>query len=177
MINISANQIESLWQYDAFIPLLQNVFQSDILVPQRHHYDYENGQTEDKSTVLIIPAWSNNQYLGVRMVTVCPHNGELELPSIQGNNTLIETKNGKIKTQIDTKKLTVKRTVAASALASKYLSKKDSKTLLIIDTGALYPELIKAHFIVKPIEHLFIWRKFFPKEQKNYKMTILKYTQ
>ena len=142
MINISANQIESLWQYDAFIPLLQNVFQSDILVPQGHHYDYENGQTEDKSTVLIIPAWSNNQYLGVRNVS--PHNGELELPSIQGNYTLIETKNGKIKTQIETKKLTVKRTVAASALASKYLSKKDSKTLLIIDTESLVSRIDKS---------------------------------
>lgn len=169
MINISADQIESLWQYDAFIPLLENAFQSDIVVPQRNHYNYENGQGENNSTLLIMPAWSNKEYVGVKMVTVSPHNGDLGLPSIQGNYTLIEAKNGKIKAQIDAKKLTVKRTAATSALASKYLSKKDSKALLMIGTGALCPELIRAHCSVRPIEHVFIWGRAFTKAQQRAK--------
>lgn len=163
MINITADQIESIWRYEAFIPELKRAFQSDIVVPERHHHDYENGHGHKDSTLLIMPAWSNKEYVGVKMVTVSPHNGELNLPSIQGNYTLIEAKNGMIKAQIDAKKLTVKRTAATSALASKYLSKEDSNKLLVIGTGALCPELIKAHCTVRPIKKVMLWGRSFEK--------------
>ncbi len=167
MINITADQIESIWDYESFIPELKRTFQADITVPERQHYDYQNGQGEHNSTLLIMPAWSNKEYVGIKMVTVSPHNGELNLPSIQGNYTLIEAKNGMIKAQIDAKKLTVKRTAATSALASKYLSKENCKILLMVGTGALCPELIKAHCTVRPIEKVLIWGRSFDKASEQ----------
>jgi len=181
MMQVSAEMIESLWEYNEFIPQLKRAFQSDIIVPPRQHYDYESGQGSTKSTLLIMPAWSNKEYVGIKMVTVSPHNGELDLPSIQGNYTLIEAKNGSVRAQIDAKKLTVKRTAATSALASSYLSKVNSKTLLVVGTGALCPELIKAHCAVRPIEHVFIWGRSFEKactlakelKNKDYRITAI----
>ena len=169
MINVSAEQIESIWQYKDFIPQLRIAFQTDFVVPQRHHYDYENGEGENKSTLLLMPAWSKEEYVGVKLVTVSPYNGKFNLPSIQGIYTLIKAKNGLVKAQVDAKKLTVKRTAATSALASTYLSRENSKTLFMVGTGALCPELIKAHCAVRPIEKVLIWGRSFEKAKKRAK--------
>lgn len=169
MINVSAEQIELIWQYKDFIPQLRKAFQSDFVVPQRHHYDYENGEGDNKSTLLLMPAWSKEEYVGVKLVTVSPYNGKFNLPSIQGIYTLINAKNGLVKAQIDAKRLTVKRTAATSALASSYLSRENSKTLLMVGTGALCPELIRAHCDVRPIEKVLIWGRSFEKAQKRAK--------
>jgi ornithine cyclodeaminase len=66
----------------------------------------------------------------------------------------------------DAKTLTNLRTAATSALASKYLSKKDSKILLMFGTGALAPQLVKAHATVRPIEKVYLWGRNFEKTQR-----------
>ncbi len=154
---ISANDIEAVFGYTEFLPLLKEAFLGEFTVPQRHHYEYENGVGENTSTLLLMPAWSKGQYVGIKTVTVSPYNGEFDLPSIQGIYTLIDAKNGLVKTQMEAKMLTVKRTAATSALASLYLSRTDSSTLLMVGTGALAPELIKAHHHVRPIKRVLIW--------------------
>lgn len=154
---ISADDIVAVFDYKEFIPLLREAFLGDFTVPQRHHYEYENGVGDNTSTLLLMPAWSSGQYVGIKTVTVSPYNGDFDLPSIQGIYTLIDAKNGLVKTQMEAKMLTVKRTAATSALASLYLSREDSSTLLMVGTGALAPELIKAHCSVRPIKKVLIW--------------------
>jgi len=53
---------------------------------------------------------------------------------------------------MDAPAITAKRTAAASALASSFLSRENSKHLLIVGTGTLAPELIKAHRSVRALE-------------------------
>lgn len=154
---ISAEDIAAAFDYKEFILLLKEAFLGDFTVPQRHHYEYENGVGENTSTLLLMPAWSSGRYVGIKTVTVSPYNGELDLPSIQGIYTLIDAKNGLVKTQMEAKMLTVKRTAATSALASLYLSRENSDTLLMVGTGALAPELIKAHCSVRPIKKVLVW--------------------
>lgn len=154
---ITGETIEKLFSYEEFIPLLKAAFLADYRVPQRHHYEYENGIGENSSTLLIMPAWSNGVYVGIKTVTVSPYNGRFDLPSIQGTYTLINAKNGLVETLMDAKALTVKRTAATSALASSFLSRESSAILLMVGTGALAPELIKAHCAVRPIEKVLIW--------------------
>ena len=137
MINISAEQIELIWEYETFIPKLRNAFQSDYVVPQRNHYDYKNGVGKTDSTLLIMPARSNKEYVGIKIVTVSPYNGELDLSSLQGIYTLINAKDGQVQAQIGAKAHTIKKTAATSALASSYLSGEDSKTIPMVGTGAL----------------------------------------
>lgn len=166
MLQISAEQILKSFKYQEFIPILKEAFCGDYEVPNRHHYDFDNGVGSNKSVLLIMPAWSNKEYVGVKVVTVSPYNGQFNLPGIQGVYTLIEAKNGLVKAQIDAKILTVKRTAATSALASSFLSRKDSKTLLMVGTGALSPELIKAHCAIRPIEKVLIWGRNLEKAEK-----------
>jgi len=60
---------------------------------------------------------------------------------------------------IDGGELTNRRTAAASALASKYLSRSDSKNLLLVGAGGLAPYLIAAHKAVRPIDTIDIWAR------------------
>ena len=157
MRHITAEDIDKVFDYAAFLPLLREAFCGDYQVPQRHHYEYENGVGENTSTLLLMPAWSNGEYVGIKTVTVSPYNGQFHLPSIQGTYTLINAKNGLVDCLMDAKALTVKRTAATSALAAGYLAKRDAKTMLMVGTGALAPELIKAHAAVRPIKKVLIW--------------------
>lgn len=154
---ISGEEIASAFSYKEFIPILREAFCKNYTVPKRHHHEFENGVGENTSTLLLMPAWSKGEHLGVKMVTVSPYNSELNLPAIQGIYTLMGAKNGLIKAQMDAKMLTVKRTAATSALASSFLSREDSSTLLMVGTGALAPELIEAHSTVRPIKKVLIW--------------------
>ncbi|UPK28409.1 hypothetical protein [Bradyrhizobium sp. 195] len=58
---------------------------------------------------------------------------------------------------IDGETLTNRRTAAASALASRHLSRPDSRTLLLIVTGRLASYLAVAHRAVRPIEAVLVW--------------------
>ena len=165
MKQITAHDINQVFNYQEFLPLLKEAFCGDYQVPQRHHYEYENGVGENTSTLLLMPAWSNGEYVGIKTVTVSPYNGQFNLPSIQGTYTLINAKNGLVDCLMDAKTLTVKRTAATSALAARYLAREDAKTILMVGTGALAPELIKAHCAVRPIEKVLIWGRSIEKGQ------------
>jgi ornithine cyclodeaminase len=64
---------------------------------------------------------------------------------------------GELLAILDGGELTARRTAAASALASRYLSRKDSATLLIVGTGRLSLNLIEAHAAVRPVKRVMIW--------------------
>lgn len=147
---ITAEQIESIFSYREFIPFLNNYLTKKIEVPQRNHFDIGN------NTLLLMPAWTD-KYCGVKIATAFPNNRKIGKPTIHAIYILFDAITGEPLAQIDGKTLTNKRTAAASALASQYLSIKESKNLLMMGNGALCPELIKAHASVRPIKNVAIW--------------------
>lgn len=184
IIQIDSHFIEEHNDFRLLVSALKEAFSSkDLLSPMRHHHDFPNPEVGPDSTLLLMPAWKPNQYAGVKVVTVSPSNAEIGLPSIQGVYLYLDAKTGSIKAILDAKNLTVKRTAAASALASSYLSRKDSSSLLMLGTGALSPNLIKAHAAVRPIEEVFVWGRSYEKakgicqELKNedYKLSPVKH--
>ena len=130
---------------------------SEIEVPMRHHHDFPNPQENIDSTLLLMPAFHPGKDLGVKIVTVSPNNGEHNLPAIQGVYIYLDAQKGNIKAILEAKALTASRTAATSALASSYLSRTDSSTLLMIGTGALASNLVKAHASVRPITKVYVW--------------------
>jgi len=134
-------------------------------VPVRHHHDIEvtGGST---ATLLLMPAWQVGRHIGIKMVTVFPDNAEKSLPAVMGIYVLVDGSNGSPLALIDGPTLTVKRTAAASALASSYLSRPDAERLLMVGTGALAPQLIVAHAAVRPICNVLIWGRSAEKAQR-----------
>jgi len=163
MVSISKKELEELLDYNSLIAGLKNAFQEDYQVPVRHHHNYENPKEGKESTLLLMPAWQAGKYLGVKIITVSPENGKYNLPSIHGIYTLFDAHQGMPLAQLDARALTNLRTAATSALASSFLSKKNSSRLLMVGTGALGPELIKAHVAVRPIQEVLVWGRDFEK--------------
>jgi len=153
---ISAAEVEAALDYPSLVERLRQAFRRDIAVPVRHHHDVEvtGGST---ATLLLMPAWQVDRHIGVKMVTVFPDNAEKSLPAVMGIYVLVDGKNGSPLALIDGPTLTVKRTAAASALASSYLARPDAERLLMVGTGALAPQLIVAHAAVRPICNVLIW--------------------
>ena len=157
-VHINDDFIYDNSNFTALINALKSGFASeDSIVPQRHHHDFPNPATGADSTLLLMPAWHPGKEAGVKIATVSPENGRLDLPSIQAIYVLIDAVTGTMKATMQAKSLTAKRTAAASALASSFLSKIDASSILMIGTGALSANLIRAHASVRPIKKVFVW--------------------
>jgi ornithine cyclodeaminase/alanine dehydrogenase-like protein (mu-crystallin family) len=163
---ISDSFIEQKCDFKQLIHALREGFSSpSIEVPMRHHHDFPNPPEDKESTLLLMPAFHPGKDLGVKIVTVSPNNGKYGLPAIQGTYIYMDAHKGNIKAILDAKSMTAKRTAATSALASSYLSRKDSSSLLMIGTGALANNLIQAHASVRPIKKVYVWGRTLEKAQ------------
>ncbi len=151
---ITAAEVEAALEFKDLIERLRETFRKGAEVPVRHHHAIGGGSD---ATLLLMPAWQSGRHIGIKMVTVFPHNGERSLPSVMGAYLLLSGSTGEPLAMIDGPTLTVKRTAAASALAASYLARQDSERLLMIGTGALAPYLIRAHAEVRPICNVLIW--------------------
>lgn len=157
MKTIAADAINRALSFPMLVDALDRAFASNITVPPRLHYDIENPTASRETTLLMMPAWQAGDVAGIKLVTVAPDNAEKGLASILGTYILLDVDTGRMKAMMDAPSLTAKRTAAASALASRYLSSSDSSTLLMVGTGTLSPELIRAHVSVRPIKRVLIW--------------------
>ena len=163
MLFLGEEEISKAISYGELISSLKDAFSNPIHVPKRHHHDFPNPGHRD-STLLLMPSWQESTSLGVKIVTVSPDNGRYSLPSINGMYLYFDAITGQPLAVMDAKTLTKKRTAATSALASSFLSRKDSASMLMIGTGALAPELIRAHTFVRPgISQVFVWGRDFAK--------------
>lgn len=158
MQHISADLMDQKLTFPNLIESLQAAFKADWNTPVRAHHTI-SGNGQDK-TLLLMPAWtdfSDDAYIGVKVATVVPDNGTRDLPSIHGLYYLMDGISGQPLVTMDGTRLTLWRTSAASALASKYLSRPDSKILTMVGAGALSPFMIRAHMAVRPIEEVHLW--------------------
>jgi len=157
-VHISDAFINNNTNFSELVVALKEGFSStDFLVPQRHHHDFPNPEMGADSTLLLMPAWHPGKEAGVKIATVSPENQKFGLPAIQAIYILMDAKTGTMKATMQAKSLTAKRTAATSAMASSFLSRKDASSLLMIGTGALSANLIRAHASVRPIESVFVW--------------------
>ncbi|OVA16953.1 Ornithine cyclodeaminase/mu-crystallin [Macleaya cordata] len=110
-----------------------------------------------------MPSWSQSSslpYIGVKIVTSFPQNSSRNLPGIHASYLLFDSVTGKTLSIMDGTELTLWRTSCVSALASKFLSRKDVEVLVMIGAGSLAPYLIRAHLFVRPsLKKVIIWNR------------------
>jgi ornithine cyclodeaminase len=104
-----------------------------------------------------MPAWRAGASLGIKLVTVYPDNAQKGLPAVAATYLLLDAATGVPRALLDGEELTLRRTGAASALASRYLSAPDAARLAMVGTGQLAPHLIESHARVRPIRQVRIW--------------------
>lgn len=138
--------------YAELIPALRIAFTEEIIAPQRHVHTLS---AADSSSLLLMPVWQPHGHLGVKLVTVTPDN--TALPTVHAVFVLFDARTGAPQALIDGEELTLRRTAAASALASSYLSRSASQHLLMVGNGRLAPHIAVAHCHTRPITDISIW--------------------
>lgn len=140
--------------YSALIAALQAGFQADVDAFPRVVHAASGEQTR----LLAMMTVSQKDAIGVKVATVFPDNpARARLPAIHALVLLFDGITGAPRAILDGAEITLRRTAAASALASSYLSRSDAHSLLVLGTGALAPHLTAAHATIRPIASVEIW--------------------
>jgi ornithine cyclodeaminase/alanine dehydrogenase-like protein (mu-crystallin family) len=151
-----ADEVARMLPYDQLIDALDTAFRTDTVVPLRSHHGIAVPGSQG-GTLLLMPAWVCGDSLGVKIVNVFPDNAKHGLPAVHATYLLMNATTGVMLALLDGTELTLRRTACASALASRYLSRHDSRKLLMVGTGKLAPHLIAAHAAVRRISEVRVW--------------------
>ncbi len=156
MIAIDEAKVREVLDWDPLIDTIGELFREGCEVPVRHHHTIEVPGDPD-ATLLLMPAWQVGKYLGIKILTIFPGNANRNMAALDAQVILFNGETGQILATVDGGELTARRTGAASALASRYLSKADASTLLMVGTGRLSTNLIPAHAAARPIKKVLVY--------------------
>lgn len=156
MLSLDAKQVAAALPYDQLIDALEAAFAGEFEVPLRTHHEV-GLPGGNPGTLLLMPAWQPGGSMGVKIATVFPDNASRGKPAVSASYLLMSAETGVPMAVLDGAEITLRRTGAASALASRYLSRSDASRLLMVGTGKLAPHLINAHATVRPIRDVRIW--------------------
>ena len=156
MRSFDADQVAAILDTPSLVEALRTAFRGDTRTPTRHHHKVDVPGAP-QAMLLLMPAWTEGGYMGVKVVSVFPGNAARGLDSVQGNYLLMSATTGEPLALVDGRMLTLRRTACASALAADYLARRDATRRLMVGTGALAPHLVRAHAAIRPIREVAIW--------------------
>lgn len=164
---ITAQEIDAVMAPRDLAETMRRAFRTGCIAPQPHHETIERPDGEATASLVIMPSWNDFKaqgstekgFIGTKISSVIPENRRKNLPTVMGVYLLQSGKTGEALAVLDGRALTLWRAAATSALASSYLSREDSKRLLMIGAGGLAPLLIAAHCAMRPIEEVLIWNR------------------
>jgi len=166
MRDFSAADVDAALSFPGLVDTLAVAFTRGAIAPPRHHHAVAL-QGRPEATLLLMPAWEARapgsqdagRYMGVKSVTVFPDNATRGQPAVLGTYLLLSAETGATLAVMDATRLTAWRTAAASALASRHLSRPDASRMLMIGAGTLAPFLVRAHASVRPITEVAVWNR------------------
>jgi ornithine cyclodeaminase len=158
MLQLDASALAARLDRRALIDALDAAFRAPHVIPERLHYEVEAARPGERGgTLLVMPAWRAGGRIGIKIVTIYPDNAHRDLPSVHGTYLLLDAASGEPRALLDGGELTLRRTSAASALASRQLSIATASRLTMVGTGRLAPHLIESHALVRPIREVRVW--------------------
>ena len=152
---IDTEQTRDALSFDAVIPALREAFRGSATVPPRHVHAIQSGNAH--GTSLIMPAWSDRGYFGVKIINIFPENTHQGLPGLHATYNLYSATTGVPIAQVDGDIVTVYRTAGAAAQGADYLARADASTLLIVGSGRIAGLVAQAMRTVRPIQRVLVW--------------------
>jgi ornithine cyclodeaminase/alanine dehydrogenase-like protein (mu-crystallin family) len=156
---LTGPQLYASLSFEGAVAALQEAFGADrgqgYGHVQRTVTPIPDGRNGTNAEILLMPAFGP-QGTGVKIVTVVRENPARGLPLIQGTYVLFSPGGFSPELLIDAAALTCLRTASVSALATRHLSRRDSRELVVFGAGAQAEAHIRAMFAVRPIERVTI---------------------
>jgi ornithine cyclodeaminase len=160
LLNVDAREAARLLPIRALIEGLRDFFIRGCEVPPRHHHTIAVPGQPD-ATLLLMPSWTptsaDDGYLGIKLVTVFPGNSARGVPALTSVYLLFDRGTGVQLAAIDGNAITLRRTVATSALAASYLAREDAQFLLVLGSGRVASLLPEAYAAVRDIRRIGVW--------------------
>ena len=141
------------------VPALAEIFASGCIVPPRHVHEIGAPGSGIGFTSLVMPAWLDGRYYGVKVVNIAPGNAARGLPALHASYLLHDATTGVPLALIDGDELTARRTAATSALAASWLARGAARRLLVVGGGRVARLLPEAFRAVRDIEHVAVWAR------------------
>ena len=161
MQHFDAQQTRAQLSFDTLVPALRQAFAQGGTVPLRHNHPIECQGAHGIS--LIMPAWSEQGYYGLKTVNIFSGNGQRGLPGLHSTFILFDATTGVPLALIDGNEITSRRTAAAAALGADFLARRDAKRLLLLGAGRVGSLVPRAMRAVRAIEHVDVWN---PNEER-----------
>ena len=144
--------------FERLIPALRAMFAAGYTVPPRHVHEIA-APAGGQLTSLIMPAWLEGRYYGIKTINIAPGNAARGLPGLHASYLLFDAVTGVPLALIDGDQITTRRTAAASALAASWLARPDARRLLVVGAGQVASLLPEAYRAVRPIDRVTVWAR------------------
>jgi ornithine cyclodeaminase len=155
---VDAGETGRALPFATLIPALREMFVGGCVAPPRHHHRIELDPGPN-ATLLLMPAWTPHDALGVKIVNVFPGNNKKGLPGLYSLYCLFDAEHGTPIALLDGNVLTARRTAAVSALAASYLARPDAARLLVVGAGRAASLLPEAFREVRAIHRVTVWNR------------------
>src|SRR5690606_37648648 len=107
--------------FERLVPALRKAFANPCHVPPRHVHRISGGP--GTMTTLIMPAWVEGGFMGIKTVNIAPGNSALGKPGLHSTYLLYDASTGEPLALMDGDEITSRRTATASALAASFLAR------------------------------------------------------
>jgi len=155
---LSRRDLEAVLDFPSVIEALDHAFRAEALrewdTPKRIAAHTKAGG------LLAMPCGGGSpEALGAKLVSTFPGNAARSQPSVAGLYALFDPEDGLPLSVMDGTYLTLVRTAAVSALATRLLSREDSKTLGLLGAGAQAAFHARLIAVVRPIEAVVVFAR------------------
>lgn len=158
MIYLDESAVQQLLPWGTLVDAIRDgMRRNDLMAPPRLSYGLGPLQDEGQGRLLIMPAWSSETHVGLKMVVYRPDNARHSLPTHGASYVLVNARSGVVEATIEAHQLTVCRTAAVSVLAAHYLARPSAKRLLVVGAGPVARVVAGAHAASRSLERLEIY--------------------
>lgn len=158
---LSSEDVQAALKYPDFIETLRETYGGEFTMPPRKVFLLGEGSHD---AFAMLPSWTD-KVIALKAFTYFPGN-TAPYKSLYSKIMIFDREHGVPLALVDGTTVTFWRTAGISALASRFLSREDSDTLLVLGTGNLAPYLARAHASVRPLKRIRIWGRTPEKAQK-----------
>ena len=151
---INAEEVHAALNYPELVDALEQAFAGSYNQPARQLFLLDD-DPQNFDAFALLPAWNDNM-IAVKAFTYYPSNSE-PYKLLYSKIMLFDREHGEPLALVDGTACTFWRTGGTSGLATRFLSREDSSTMLLLGTGNLSTYMIRANASVRPLKKIMIW--------------------
>ena len=141
---------------EAMTEALRTLAQGGAILPLRQVVRLSDGRN---AFALMPAALEHPSALGAKVITVFPGNDATPYDSHQGAVLLFDMEYGRLIAILDASTITGLRTAAVTAVATRLLSRPESRTLALLGAGVQAATHLESLSLVRPIRDVRVWSR------------------